>query len=96
MEKSYLVFWYDGTHNVATIVPLAHPPHEAPRGSILEELVVEALADAHGMPSADLLVNGVFELPSAAWSQGRSFEIAVGEGIVGSVECTVEGWRVHL
>lgn len=93
MEMDVLVFWrqhphapYDGEH--ASVVRVKHPPHDDPKGSILEGLVRDALGD--------VAIHGIVQLPQATWNRGASATLAVGDGRVGSLECTVAGWQVHI
>ena len=102
MEKHFLAFWYDGNGNRASVVKVAHPPHDEPRGSILEDLLRDAIAATETdfcnqtMAGPDVLLNGAVELQTAAWAAGHCREIVTGEGKVGAVECTGGDWRVVL
>ena len=101
MEKHYLVFWRDharpvagasGLPPTASVVRLMVPPHDLPKGTILEELVTDALEETS---EGRVILAGVVELPAAVWSNGRCQDLAVG-GRVGSLECTDGQWRVHV
>lgn len=96
MDKDFLVFWYDGNGNRATVIAIKHPPHDEPRGSVLEELLIEGIVEAESISKDDVLLSGAVELGLSAWSPGACRELVTGEGRVGSVECTATGWRVHL
>lgn len=94
MEMDVLVFWrvyggalHDGAEH-ASVVRVKHPPHDDPKGSILEGLVRDALGD--------VAIHGIVQLPLATWNRGASATLAVGDGRVGSLECTVAGWQVHI
>lgn len=90
MPTDYIVFWNDGRSNV---VRVEAPPHNPPRGSDLQELLSDALPSV----GDDVTIHGAVELPSTAWSEGRSLELVTpqAQGRVASVECTNGSWRVH-
>lgn len=99
MEKHFLVFWND---NRATVAKIQHPPHDEPRGSVLETLLRDYIAqnetdyDGETLATPDVLLNGAVELTTAAWAVGHTREIVIGNGAVASVECTGGDWRVVL
>lgn len=88
-QQDYIAFWHDGQHKRATPVNVAFPPHEAPRGGILDELIVAALKTAHPEVSR-------IELNGAVSMYGADREISMGDGRVGSAEFNGSHWRVHL
>ena len=90
MEQEFLVFWYDGNDNRVSIVKVKHPPHEKPRGTILEDLLSQPLLD-----QCLVMINGYVELPGAAWNQRAHRELGAGNGQPLSLECGAEGWKIH-
>lgn len=95
MQSQYIVFWTDTGHSHAiraTVVHVAAPPHNPPRGSELEDLLCEGVL---GTDKSLVILRGAVELPNPAWNVGRCLEVVLGTGIVASVECTGGSWRVH-
>lgn len=95
MIISYLVFWYDGNHNVG-VFPLNTPPHDPPRGGVLHKMLEAEINDGLEQSTMPCRINGIVELRAAAWAAGTSYELNVGDGRVGALECTADGWRVVL
>lgn len=88
-QQDYVAFWNDGAERRASSVRVVFPPHEPPRGSVLEELIISALRVDHAdAPTVNL--HGAISL------YGADREIVVGDGRVGSAEFLGDGWRVHL
>lgn len=96
MDADYLVFWnqsHQGPSRNATVVRLSYPPHEMPHGSILEGLVLQDLEPVYGR---GVKIYGIVELASSMWSPGATRELALGDGRVGTLECTAHGWATHI
>lgn len=100
MEHDFLVFYRVVTSNEAhvKVIRVAYPPHEKPRGTILIELLYEALGHpahrrfpAHG---THYEITGYVELPNAVWNQHAEKDIGLGDGRHGSIHSTPDGWRV--
>jgi hypothetical protein len=92
LQKEFLAFWYDGNHNRVDVVTIIHPPHEEPRGAVLEALLIDGLARKHEVE--DPMLHGAVELSAAAWAAGQTREVVIGDGYPVVVECTGGAWRV--
>lgn len=100
MESDYLVFWHNDNRAAdpsntpvprnASVIRLAHPPHEAPRGGTLDRLIADALLRI----SDRFSIHGVVELANAHWSPGVVRDVSLGDGRVIALECTSGRWRV--
>lgn len=102
MESQYLVFWYDGNENRASVVRLGMPPHEPPRGEFLEELLQRAIVDSLASNDPCIVtgggaqIHGAVELRDPVWAPETSFELVVGNGRIGALNSCVNGWSVIL
>lgn len=96
-DKDYIATWRPnrGSHLTASVVRVLAPPHEEPKGTILEELVVDALADHHSVEADAIEVLSVVELPNATWCHGQTREVVVA-GRAASLEAGHNGWRIHI
>lgn len=86
MEKHFIAFWQNAR---PTIEVIKHPPHDAPRGSILRDMIVGEGNDA-GKPK----FQGAIELGSPWWHNGATLELATFDGSIAAVECSAGAWRV--
>lgn len=96
IPRDYLVFWLSDTKsNGATVVRIDHPPHEAPAGKVLDDLVLDAVR-GHNPKVEGVRVVGVCELAPAHWSRGAQRAVSLGDGRVAALECGGNGWALHL
>lgn len=81
----------------ATVVRIQHPPHDDPKGTVLEGLVYDAIS-APGFSRACYPpeIYSIIELSSFSLDIGKSFTLSVGDGRVGTLECTAAGWRAMI
>jgi hypothetical protein len=85
-QQDYLAFWTDGKQVQSASAHVVYPPHEAPRGSILDELLLAAVREKH--PEATAIVGGVS-------MYGTDREICFGDGRIASAAFEQNGWRVY-
>jgi hypothetical protein len=92
VERDFLVFWCDFENgNRATVVRLSEPPHDPAKGSILHEMLSDALSQDYG---AGPVIHGAVELPNANWSPGAFKDVIVGQQHV-QLECSSGAWRTY-
>lgn len=102
IDRDYLVFWRGWTPDGnqvfrdtgASVVRLSCPPHDEPRGRVLDDLAKEAIAGSGAAKMPEVL--GVVELPPAQWSRGAQRAVSLGTGKVAALECGGNGWALHL
>lgn len=93
MHRDFLVFWSVDVirqRGEPQVVRVNYPPHEEPKGTILEDLLRAAIPYA-GYPVS---IDGAMQLPPQRL--GMSLDLATGTGHIASVECYAAGWRVVM
>lgn len=96
MHRDYLVFWCIPElkqSRAPRVIRVVHPPCEEQKGGALDELILASLPKGARWAA---VIEGAVQLPHAHASVGTSLTIALGNGQVGSVECSDGAWRVHV
>lgn len=98
MEKEYFVTWgIQGLPVMGTISRLLIAPHEDPKGSALQDLIVEDVYKQNALlASPDVIgIFSIVEMQSPVWCIGHTREIVVG-GRAASLEAKAAGWCIHI
>lgn len=85
--QPYFAFWYDGERRRKAVVHIMYPPHEDPRGSVLDDFIIAGLKEQFPNTPKVVLLGSV-----AMWGAER--EIAMGDGSISQVVLHQDQWRV--